>query len=75
MGILDELKPKTTQLDELDAWIASRPKDEQAEWKIALSDDVRYSCGAIARLLTSKGCRANDNLVLRYRRREANRVA
>lgn len=71
MGILDELRSKGTRIDELAAWIAARPKAEREEWMVAIGDEARYSSGAIARLLTAKGFPANDNLVLRYRKREA----
>ena len=70
MGILEELKPKAGRINELAAWIASRPKAEREEWNAAMRDEVRYSSFAIARLLTSKGFAANENLVFRYRRRE-----
>jgi|DEB0MinimDraft_3_1074331.scaffolds.fasta_scaffold42693_3 hypothetical protein len=70
MGILDELNSKTSQLDELRAWLASQPKKDRDEWTVALTD-TRYSCGAVARLLTAKGFPCKDNLIYRYRRAEA----
>ena len=71
MGILEELRPKNGRINELAAWIASRPKAEREEWLAAMKDEVKYSSGAIARLLTAKGFAANENLVFRFRKREA----
>ena len=73
MGILDELKPKNNRLEELKEWLAARPKKEQTEWAEAFTNLERYSNGAIAKLLNSKGFPADDNLVYRYRKLEARR--
>jgi hypothetical protein len=75
MGILDELTPKLPAIDRLEQWLEARPPKERQEWQEAISQRKAYSSGTIARLLTAKGFPCDDNLVARYRRREASRVA
>lgn len=69
MGLLDELTPKGTHQERLQAWIDTRPDDEREEWMLALKDQAKYSTGAICRALKARGFEISENAVYLYRKK------
>ncbi len=64
MALRDEISPKINRLDELDAWL--KKQSNRKEWADIIFD-VQYSSGAVAKLLTKHGFKADWNLVYRFR--------
>ena len=69
MGILEELEPRQSLLQELDAFLASLNEKERREWDIVLSDSIKYSPAPIVAALRRRGVNVNRNAIYRYRNR------
>ena len=70
MALRDEISPKINRLDELEVWL--KKQSNRKEWSDIIFD-VQYSSGAVAKLLTKHGFKADWNLVYRFRSRHASK--
>ena len=68
MALRDEISPKINRLDELEIWL--KKQSNRKEWTDIIFDE-QYSSGAVAKLLTKHGFKADWNLVYRFRARHA----